>query len=206
MRNFLAVIAAAGLAIGVSTAAQANIVYNINQSSTTPEVAGENSPLWDSILGTVTTDGTIGVIQSSNILDWDLHLNDNINPGLSSELTPANSGIWFDTGNALSASATALSFDFSIPGAVFIIQNTNPHGFSSGYQYWCFQSDSGPCLTGETIVPNYYWVDGVTATGFSGPVPLSGTPEPATWAMMLIGVGGLGGALRTRRRLAVATA
>lgn len=41
--------------------AQANIVYSINQTSTTPEVGGELSPLSDTIIGTITTDGTLGV-------------------------------------------------------------------------------------------------------------------------------------------------
>lgn len=206
MQKLLAAVAALGVAVGMSTVAQANVVYAINQSSTTPEVGGELSPLSDTVLGTITTDGTIGVLQTSNILSWDLHLNDNIRPALSSHLTPANSGIWFDIGDALSASATGLSFDFSKAGAVFIIQGLT-HGFSSGYEYFCFQASSGPCLQGETIVPNYYAVDGVLATGLSGSVPLSGgAPEPATWGLMLLGFGGLGAAMRSRRRTAIVPA
>ena len=33
-----------------------------------------------------------------------------------------------------------------------------------------------------------------------------GVPEPATWAMMLVGVGMVGGAMRMRRKTALATA
>ena len=205
MQKILAVIAALGVAVGLSTAAQANIVYNINQTSTVPEVGGELSPLSDTVLGTITTDGTIGLLQSNNILDWDLHLNDNLYPAYSSELTPGNSGIYVDSGNGLSASATGLSFDFSASGAVFAIQGLT-YGFSSGYQYFCFQASGGPCVNGETIVPYNYAVDGVSATGFSGSVPLSGAPEPATWAMMLLGLGGLGATLRSRRAMTTAAA
>ena len=32
----------------------------------------------------------------------------------------------------------------------------------------------------------------------------SAAPEPAAWALMMVGVGGMGAALRTRRRKAVA--
>jgi hypothetical protein len=180
--------------------AQAGTVYTINQSSTTPEVAGELSPLSDTVLGTLTTDGTIGVLQSNNILSWNLQLIDNLRPASDVTLTPANSGIWFDIGNGLSASATGLSFDFSLAGAVFIIQGTT-HGFSSGFQYFCFQATNGPCVTGETIVPDYYSVDGVSATGLSGTLPLdpvAAVPEPSVWAMFGCGCAGL--RLLTRRR------
>jgi hypothetical protein len=178
-------------AFSASSAQAGNLVYSINQTSTTPEVGGELSPLSDTIVGTITTDGTLGVLQSSNILSWNLQLNDNLRPGYDVDLTPANSGIWYDTGNGLTASATALSFNFSDAGAGFIIQGTT-YGFSSGYQYFCLQATTGACIAGETIVPDYYAVDGVSATGLSGSVPLSGVPEPATWAMMLLGFAGVG--------------
>jgi PEP-CTERM motif len=44
---------------------------------------------------------------------------------------------------------------------------------------------------------------GLTITGGGG---FSGTPEPATWAMMLVGFGGLGAMLRQRRRAAMTVA
>ncbi len=205
MRKLLATVAALGVAAGMSTVAQANIVYNINQTSTIPEVGGELTPLSDTVSGTITTDGTIGLLQSSNILSWNLQLTDNLYPIYDNNLNPSNSGMWYDTDIGLTASATALSFNFSDPTAVFLIQGTT-YGFSSGYQYFCFQANSGPCITGETIVPGYYAVDGVQATGFTGTVPLNGAPEPATWAMMLVGLGGMGAALRSRRRMATASA
>lgn len=192
------VMVAAPWAAGPAQAA--NIVYAINQTSTVPEVGGELSPLSDTITGTITTDGTIGFLQTNNILSYNLQLNDNFRPIYNVNLTPVNSGIWFDIGNGLTASATGLSFDFSDAGAVFIIQGTT-HGFSSGYQYFCLQATSGPCAAGETIVPYYFGVDGVLATGLVGSVPLNpppGVPEPATWSMMLAGFALAGSAMRKR--------
>jgi PEP-CTERM motif len=183
--------------------AHATAVYTINQSSTIPEVAGENSPLSDTVSGSITTDGTLGILQSSNILSWNLDITDNLNAAYDVVLTPSNSGIVEDIGNGLTASATGLSFDFSDSGAVFAIQGTT-HGFFSGYQYFCFQATSGPCATGETIVPDYFAVDGVEVTGLSGTLPLNppsggGVPEPAALSLFALGVAGVG-FLKWRRK------
>lgn len=43
-----------------------------------------------------------------------------------------------------------------------------------------------------------------SASGLGGmPMDAVGVPEPATWAMMLIGFGAVGGALRSRRKTAL---
>jgi hypothetical protein len=204
MQKVLAAVAALGAVMGIAGTAHANIVYTINQTSTTPEVSGELSPLSDTITGTITTDGAIGFLQTSDIVSYDLQINDNIRPQYDVHLTPSNSGIVSDSGNGLMASTTGLSFDFSTPNAYFGIQGTS-YGFYSGYQYLCFAATTGACIAGETIVPYYYAVDGALTTGLSGTLPLSGgsggTPEVATWAMMLLGFGGLGAVMRARRSM-----
>jgi hypothetical protein len=68
----------------------------------------------------------------------------------------------------------------------------------------------------DDIILNYVGADSpfgggtVTSTydpaGLTVSLSVTGVPEPATWAMMLVGFGGLGAAIRTRRSRAVATA
>jgi hypothetical protein len=55
--------------------------------------------------------------------------------------------------------------------------------------------------TGGASLPPFALLDGVSISQCP-----PGVPEPATWAMMLLGLGGLGGALRMRRRQQFAAA
>jgi hypothetical protein len=154
---------AAGLIAALWAAAPAqaaDIVYSIDQSGTTPIVGGENSPLSDTEIGTITTNGTIGVLTASDIVSWNLALTDKSNAAYDVTLNSSNSGISSFNGNGLTASATALSFNYSDAGADFGIQGTK-YGFYSGYQYVCFSASAGACAAGNTIVPYYYATDGV---------------------------------------------
>jgi PEP-CTERM motif len=66
-------------------------------------------------------------------------------------------------------------------------------------------------ITGNFVLPSGshpFTVDYVEGNGSPSVLNLSmsGVPEPSTWAMMLMGFGGLGAAMRARRKLATATA
>lgn len=196
-----------------ASAASAAITYGFDVTATTAYPTG--NPLQsDSVTGSLTTDGTIGVLHAANILDWTLSLVDHLDATQNYTLTKANSLLLEDGGGALSATATALLFNYSGAGE-FLIQAKTP-GPYSGSRYFCFSAAGGACLPGETISPGYATSDGVVLTGDSAPIgsqsltPPSlpgGVPEPATWAMMLVGFGGVGMALRdTRRRSKAALA
>jgi hypothetical protein len=64
--------------------------------------------------------------------------------------------------------------------------------------------DGTACDYAHTGTVAFTLPSNVTFTSDSGVFLTQGVPEPATWAMMLIGVGGLGAVLRQRRELASA--
>jgi hypothetical protein len=202
----LPLIALVAVSLASVPAHAANIVYAINTTITSANPTG--NPLQsNTVVGSLTTDGTIGVLPSADILSWNLNLIDNLNAADDVDLTPSNSTLVEDTGSALSATATALSFNFSGSGE-FLIQGTQ-FGAFSGFQYFCF-STGGACLAGETITPDEIDVDGAVLTGASAPVgtqplaplppppPPGVVPEPSTYGLVLTGLLGLGGTLKRK--------
>jgi hypothetical protein len=67
----------------------------------------------------------------------------------------------------------------------------------------------GPSLTNTLGTGSYYvQIDFIAKSNelLSGGLAVSAIPEPATWAMMLVGFGALGGMVRASRKQALATA
>jgi hypothetical protein len=188
-----------------SVAHASPIVYTINTTITSANPTG--NPLQsNTILGSITTDGTIGVLAAADITSWNLNLVDNLSASDDVTLTNANSTL-VDIGGGLSATATGLSFNFSSPStAEFLIQG-NHFGLDSGFQYFCF-STGDACLAGETITPFYISTDGAVLTGTAAPVgtqPLNPNPqtpgvvpEPSTYGLVLTGLLSLGGGLKRK--------
>lgn len=189
--RFLIPAAACVAALSAAPACAATIVYSVNNSVGS---VGQ-------VTGTITTDGATGTISAANILAWNLNVAGN---GASTLLTNANSGV-FGGGTALSATTSKLSFNFSDPTASFLLFQSS---FSSGTQYACEASTpafSTPCYQGLSAVPASYNDPSAQYSGQGAGGVLLGTldigsaiPEPATWALMLLGFGMTGFAMRKR--------
>jgi hypothetical protein len=118
-------------------------------------------------------------------------------------------------------------------GATFggVVATNNPHGGLNNYYDGAVQAyDAITQNIATTVGATYdlsFWLSdnsssdiyrristngNVTDTGgnginlvvFAGGVPVRGVPEPASWALMLVGFGGLGAVLRRRREAALA--
>jgi len=169
----LAVIVALATA-ALCGAANANITYNLNQTIGAGGVTGD-----------IVTDGTIGVLGSTNILDWNLNLNDGTN---TVNLSKSNSVLDIFTALGLSATATELLFDFSSSGEVIFESTAIP---TDGYL--CFISSSfctgspPPAGSGEEVVSattnngnlQITFLSGTRVIGIAATLPFAGKPGTA---------------------------
>ena len=177
----------AGVALAVlclgSSAALADITYIVDQT------VGSGG-----VTGIITTDGTLGTLLPSDILSWNLELTGN---GASLDLNNSNS-IVYGAGLDVFATTRQITFNYdATDGGYLVFQE--PAGKGLGSFYWCNSTSTSyqnTCLTGISVVPQFYMDSSAQFATPSGTQVLATAPEPSTWVLTLLGFGGLGFAAR----------
>jgi hypothetical protein len=182
--NFLGAVATLALLSSAYPCTAAVITYEVSRT------IGAGS-----VTGFIETDGTIGVLNTSNILDWNLKLNNGTNTfDLLGPLSGSNSAEQV-VGADLSATATQLLFDFSGGDGYMILQAPT---LFSGFNFWCAQGGTSIQCSNEppggTEIVNVFPAAANQFTDLSGTIALgtTGVPEPASWALLILGFAGVG--------------
>jgi hypothetical protein len=180
--HFGMAIVVASLMAWLPGSAFANTIYNVDiVSNTVPASA----------TGTITTDGTLGVLHTGNIVGFDLLLQ---SQGASFALNDSN-GVQTTVGDDLTATATGLFFDFNAltGGHLLFLANAS-------ISFLCF-NDAGPepfCNRG-VVTMGVENRGGDFSIGTNQIASVATTPIPATLPLLVSAIGGLG-LLGWRRR------
>ena len=172
-----------------SSLACANIIYSVNRT------VGAGS-----VVGTVETDGTLGILSEVNIVDWTFTLSSAFLTGGSPDVI-AKTGFQTtsttsEVGGFLSATASDLTFDFSGTPADGYMLFQGDDG-----NYWCVQTNSCFDFAGGREAlgfgpngPNFDYADSV-AYNTAQVIATNGTntvPEPTMLSLVGLGLIGLG--------------
>ena len=168
-----------------ASASAAPIVYDVNRT------VGVGS-----VSGTITTDGTFGVLSTANITGWSLSIDAGDANGAFLLQGGINSSLLVG-GGALSADADSIDFNFGGSGFA-LFQNPN---IGSSVNYWCVEGPNSNCTglgQGETVTRLTYGVPHITVTGVEAIATVHGgtVPEPASLALVGAALAGLAMARR----------
>jgi hypothetical protein len=176
-----------GLFVVPVAASAAPITYNVNR------IIGTGS-----VVGTILTDGTVGVLSEANILDWILTLSSPNLAASSPDVITRSAGQTILLGG-LTATPSALIFNFTADsGSAFALQ-----GLGTG-SAWCVSAGPIPCVgeptPSETIVfgDSENWAELRHPTG-PEVIATAAVPEPTT--LLLFGTGLCAVAAGRRRRM-----
>ncbi len=104
-----------------------------------------------SVVGTIDTDGTTGILNPLNLTAWNLQLYGA--GGVSYTITNLDprAKVW-GAGSGVTADAANIYFNFSAGSDFLVFQDWQ----FSGSHYLCEANFGGPCLPGASDVPDYY--------------------------------------------------
>ena len=112
------------------------------------------------------------------------------------------------TGISGTINGTAITGLFDIPGNPYYYFTTGPTFLDgSGVRFNAGAATNIAFFHQDGVAPDQYRVNGngtVSAFGpaTSSPAATGAVPEPATWAMMMLGFGGMGYAMRRKNKVA----
>ncbi|HTP97539.1 MAG TPA: PEP-CTERM sorting domain-containing protein, partial [Burkholderiales bacterium] len=183
-----------------SPASQADIVYSLVQT---------NGPV--SVVGTITTDGTIGYLDRSNITDWSFTINDSAILGTTPEVLTYNPATCAQERSC--SLLYLLSPDlYASPGVIYF-STLNPDGdsiwflpqFSANSFYLEYNGIAGFILQ-DGLHPLDYDISNFPAPNeflyppYAGSIIATSVPEPTAFALMGIGLTLVGVAAKRRRK------
>jgi hypothetical protein len=161
----------------------------------------------------ITTDGTLGDLAAANFLDWTIMINTGVETATLHGPPSSTAGVYLANflgmGSAVTATSTDLFYNFSLSGSLFQFYQDYGDG---NYGTYCLQLFNcviyEPGVASEQIrIVHPGSISSFTSQAYTGnqiigsvaPTGPGPVPEPATWAMMILGFGAAGSLLRRRR-------
>ena len=182
----IAVVAAAFMMSAIP--ARASILYAVDES-----IGG------GSVVGSITTDGTIGTLTAANFISWSLTFNGLLGATFNTDET---SSVVIVQGADVTASLTNIYFNYDGADNGYLLIQHNPF---SGQTYWCNATIYDTCFQGASIVPVAYNDPSTQIAGRQGNNVIASAstqvPEPSAAALLSIMAAGIfGSCWRTTRR------